>query len=92
MKVFAILPLVGSAFLAACQGPAAKAGEEQDKASAAATGKPYSGEGPNEKAGQMQDRADKAKKKARDSRVDALKQQSKPIRTDADNVADKLEA
>ena len=92
MNKQAILLVIGTACLAACQGPAAKAGEAQDKADAAAAGKAYTGNGPNEKVGEAQDRAIKAAKQARDAQADAIKQQGKEIRTEADTAADKLDA
>lgn len=77
--------------LAACDGPAEKAGKESDQAAAAAAGQPYKGEGSNEKLGEAQDRANKAANDARDAQADELKQQGKAIREEADGRADKLE-
>ena len=78
--------------LAACNGPAEKAGKERDQNAAAASGQPYKGEGPNQKLGEAQDRANKAATNARDAQADELKQQGKAIREEADGRADKLEA
>lgn len=86
-----IAAVAGTLMLAACSGPKQKAGEEQDKAAANAAGVPYNGHGPIEQLGEAQDRADRAATKARDAQADALKQQGKEIKSDANAKADKLE-
>jgi len=87
-----IFLLVTTLSVAACDGPAEKAGKERDKAAAAAAGQAYQGQGPNEKLGEAQDRATEAATDARDARADELKQQADNIRKEADDRADKLEA
>jgi hypothetical protein len=70
--------------LAACDGPAEKAGEAQDRASANAAGVAYQGDGPAERVGEAEDRANRAARKDLDAQVDRIK-------TEADTQADRLE-
>jgi hypothetical protein len=77
--------------IAACDGPKEKAGAAKDEAAANAAGVNYDGKGPAERAGAAADRVDRAAAKARDSKADALKDQGKAIRAQADADAVKLE-
>ena len=90
MKFHALLVIIAVS-LAACHGPAEKAGQERDKAVAAAAGQAYSGNGPNQRLGRSQDKADTAARNARDADAKALKQQGASIKTQADVTADRLE-
>lgn len=85
------IALLGVLALAACDGPKQKAGGAQDRAAAAASGQPYTGEGPNERIGKAADRADRADRRARDASAEALKEQGNNIRRQADLSADRLE-
>ena len=87
-KLFMIAPVLIA--LAACDGPKEKAGREQDQAAAVAGGFAYNGDGPAERAGERQDRADHAAAKARNAEVDALEDQAKDVRHDADRSSDAL--
>ena len=89
MKIYPIA-LLAIAIVAGCKGPGQTAGEDQDKAAAAANGQQYSGEGPNERIGKVVDRANEAAKDARDASAVALKKQADAIRREADVSADRL--
>jgi predicted small secreted protein len=91
-RLASALALLAAASLAACDGPAEKAGKDRDKVAAAANGLPYEGDGPNEKLGAAQDRATTAATRARDAEAAELKQQADNIRKEADDRADKLDA
>ena len=71
--------------LAACDGPAEKAGEAQDRAAANVAGVAYKGDGPGERVGEAEDRANRAAREDLDAQVDRIK-------TEADAQADRLEA
>ena len=90
MRIMTIV-LVGTLALTACSGPKQKAGEVQDQAAANVAGDTYNGNGPNERLGKAQDKADHAAAKARVAQADALKQQGREIKLEADAKADKLE-
>ncbi len=85
------LGLVATVALVSCSGPKQKAGEQRDKAEAAASGVPYVGQGPSERAGKAQDKIDAAQADAADAQADALIAQGKQIRATADAQADRLE-
>jgi hypothetical protein len=82
------LALVG---LASCNGPKELAGREQDRASAAKSNVPVSGDGPNQRIGAAQDKADRAQANARAAKAGALESQAENLRTQADVAADHLE-
>jgi hypothetical protein len=90
VRLCAIL-LVGIALLAGCDGPHQKAGAAQDKAVAAAQGRPYGGDGPNERVGRAQDRSDTADRDARKGAADALRTEANAIRRKADVPAARLD-
>jgi hypothetical protein len=90
MRILSIAPLV-LILVAGCSGPHQTAGQEQDKAAAAAQGQPYSGDGPNERIGKAVDRADRATEQARKTAADALTTQGEAVRRQADVSADRLE-
>jgi len=71
--------------LAACDGPAEKAGEVQDRAAANVAGVAYNGNRPAERVGEAEDRANRAAREDLDAQVDRIK-------TEADTQADRLEA
>lgn len=85
------ITLIAAILVAGCRGPHQTAGQEQDKAAAAAQGQPYSGDGPNERIGKAVDRADQAAAQARKTAADALTQQGNAVRRAADVSADRLE-
>jgi hypothetical protein len=78
--------------LAGCEGPKESTGREKDRLIAANTAQPAVGRGPNQLLGEAQDRADRADKKVRDTRADALESEADRVRTQADIAADRLEA
>jgi len=78
--IAATLPLM----LIACDGPAEKAGEARDRATANAAGVEYQGDGPAERVGEAQDRTNKAAREDLDAKQDEIK-------TQADTQADQLE-
>lgn len=90
MKISSLL-LAASVTLAGCHGPAEKAGKDQDKAEAAASGQAYSGDGPNQRLGRARDKVEAAAEDAREADAKALKQQGARIKTQADVAADRLE-
>jgi hypothetical protein len=77
--------------LAACNGPNQTAGKEQDKATAAALGEPYTGSGPNERIGAAQDRAVTARRNAKDAAAEALSAKGNDIKRQADVEAATLD-
>src|SRR5579872_2224132 len=83
MKIYPIA-LIAIAIVAGCKGPGQTAGEDQDKAAAAANGQQYSGEGPNERIGKVVDRANEAAKDARNASAVALKKQADAVRREGD--------
>lgn len=77
--------------LAACHGPAQKAGEQQDQVNANLAGQNYTGEGPNERIGESVDHADRAAREARQASEEATKKQGEAIRRQADVGATRLD-
>jgi hypothetical protein len=77
--------------LAACKGPAQKAGEEKDTQAAAAAGVAYDGSGPNEAIGRRQDQAADAAHDAAKADARALRRQGDAIRDRASVDAERLE-
>jgi hypothetical protein len=71
--------------LEACDGAA------QDKAAAAAQGRPYVADGPNERVGQAEDKSDAAVRHARKGAADALRAEADAIRRKADVPAARLD-
>ena len=85
------IALAGLILLSACDGPAQKAGREQDQATANLAGQNYSGEGPNERIGVSVDRADQATQEARRAAEKASKKEGDAIRRQADVGATRLD-
>ncbi|MGZ8359981.1 MAG: hypothetical protein ACXWUX_05620 [Allosphingosinicella sp.] len=85
------IALAGFILLPACDGPAQKAGQEQDQATANLAGQNYSGEGPNERIGESVDRANRAAQEAREASEEATKMQGEAIRRQADVGATRLD-
>lgn len=79
------------AMVTACNGPNERAGKEQDKATAAALGQPYSGSGPNQRIGEAKDRAVNAHKEADEAAANALSAKGDEIKRQADVQAASLD-
>ncbi|WP_419828135.1 hypothetical protein [Sphingomonas sp.] len=77
--------------LAACKGPAQKAGEEKDKQAAATAGVAYDGSGPNEAIGRRQDQAADAAHDAGEANARALRREGDAVRDRAKVNAERLE-
>ncbi|GAO40598.1 hypothetical protein SCH01S_49_00120 [Sphingomonas changbaiensis NBRC 104936] len=88
---FILIASAGLWLVAACHGPAQKAGEQQDQVNANLAGQNYTGEGPNERIGESVDRADRAAREARQAAEEATKKQGEAIRRQADVGATRLD-
>lgn len=86
-----MLPFVAGLALMGCQGPNAKAGEQQDRADAAANGAEYTRGGPNEHIGRAVDRANRAERSARDAAANALQKQRDSVTQQANIDATRLD-
>lgn len=86
--VLIALPLL----LAACDGPAEKAGKAKDRAAAEAAGVPYAGNGPNQRLGEAQDRITEAQQAEVRAHEQSLDRRKDAIKTNADIAADELES